>query len=258
MTDIYSQITIALQANADPSRAKLSLRYFPIQEGQTGDKFYGGNVPSTRQVAKQFASADDLTLTQLLTASYHEQRLCGLMIMRLQLDKALKTHDDDTVQNIKNLYKDNLDGVNHWDLVDESASSILGRILVYEAINFSNLAKFMAIPSYQDRANGFPTLDHLMFGSLWHKRISVISQFAFIKAGNLSVPLSVIQMHIDNSHHYIQKACGWVLREIGKNDKNLLDQFLIKNIKIIHSTCLSYALEKHSQEQKEYIRSLRN
>jgi 3-methyladenine DNA glycosylase AlkD len=73
----------------------------------------------------------------------------------------------------------------------------------------------------------------------------------------LGIPLSVCQFHISNKQHYIQKACGWVLREIGKTNRDLLDQFLIKNISSIHSICLSYALEKHTKYEEQAIKAQR-
>ncbi len=193
-----------------------------------------------------------------MQSNYHQQRLCGLTILRFKLDKALKDNDAETISLIWNTYMDNLDAVDHWDLVDESGDSILGRILVHNAIEAVGQVAFKARVDFKDPANGFPTLARLAYNdNIWHKRISIVSGFTFIKNHNLKLPLSVCAHHIDNKHHYIQKATGWVLREIGKHDKDLLDQFLKDHIQSIHSICLSYALEKHTKEEKVIIRSMR-
>jgi 3-methyladenine DNA glycosylase AlkD len=242
-----------LKANSNPERAEFSKRYFPPELGQKMDIFFGGTVPSTRQVAKKYIQSDFTIIQELLQSDIHEVKLCGLMILGLQLKKAIKVKDIKSINNIKQFYLDNNKAADHWDLVDESSNIVTDSILFFltdeELYNYTD---------FQDTNKNFQDLvDLAKQDSIWAKRISIISQFSVIKRGNLLLPLSICQFHINHQHHYVQKAVGWVLREIGKYDRRLLDKFLLKNIKIIGSICLSYALEKHTKEERAKIRSRR-
>jgi 3-methyladenine DNA glycosylase AlkD len=55
----------------------------------------------------------------------------------------------------------------------------------------------------------------------------------------------------------MQKAVGWVLREVGKKNRTALDTFLSSHIKQISATTLSYAIEKFSPDERKYWRQLR-
>lgn len=256
----YQLISQQLEALKNPERAVSWLKYFPrnAELGDRQDLFYGVSVPETRQIAKKYKDLDFVEIAKLLKSNYHEERLCGLVILRIQLDKSLKKADNQAIIQIKNFYIKHLPGVDHWDLVDESAGNILGRILVYLSIEKFSLEGFLKQDDFLDSYEFFTDLQKLASSSnIWHKRISIIASFAYIKKGNLDIPLSICKYHIKNKHHYIQKACGWVLREVGKNNKTKLDKFLIKNINHINSICLSYALQKHSKAEKDEIRGFR-
>ena len=54
---------------------------------------------------------------------------------------------------------------------------------------------------------------------------------------------------MEDEHHYIQKAVGWMLKEIGKRDKEILIDFLEKYHKKMPLLMLRYAMEKLSKEE---------
>ena len=60
-----------------------------------------------------------------------------------------------------------------------------------------------------------------------------------------------------HEHDLMRKATGWVLREIGKKGREALDTFLAENIASLSSITLSYALEKHSPEERRQWREER-
>jgi len=260
------KISEELNLLKNPKRAEFSINFFPRggEMGSRKDLFYGCSVPETRKIAKKYKDLSFVEIQKLLDSDFHEERLCGLMILIFQIEKAFNQNDQEKYREIRFFYTKNLEAVDHWDLVDTSAHKILGEVLVKDAIDFwekDGQKEFQKLDNFLNTAHGFPTLDFLAHSpNLWHKRVSIIVSFAFLKYGNLKIPLSLCQFHIQNKQHYIQKAVGWVLREIGKKDKKMLDAFLVKNIQNIqkiHSICLSYALEKHTPIEKDQIRNLK-
>jgi 3-methyladenine DNA glycosylase AlkD len=122
--------------------------------------------------------------------------------------------------------------VNNWDLVDSSAHKILGvwlvdksREVLYELARSENL---------------------------WERRISIISTFAFINRGDLEDALALAGALVNDGHDLIHKASGWVLREIGKKDQPVLEEFLLEHYKKMPRTMLRYAIERLPVERRRF------
>ena len=72
----------------------------------------------------------------------------------------------------------------------------------------------------------------------------------FLKFDEFEDTLALCERFLDHPHDLIHKACGWLLREIGKRDLELLRTFLNKFHKRMARTMLRYAIEKMSREER--------
>jgi 3-methyladenine DNA glycosylase AlkD len=137
-------------------------------------------------------------------------------------------------KEVVEIYLDNLDYVNNWDLVDISASNILGK--------------------YLHDINDFDLLYELSKSeNLWYKRVSIVATYYLIKNDILQVTLDLIDNLMVEKHDLMHKACGWMLRELGKKDINLLTDYLETNYIQMPRTMLRYAIEKYPEDIRKRI-----
>lgn len=227
-SDIKSEIL----AEADSEKALVLAGFFKTADGEygEGDKFLGLVVPKCRKIAGDHYLKLTLDqITKLLQSEWHEERQIALFMLVLRFSKS----DINGQTQIYNLFLDNTRYINNWDLVDCNAPQIVGRYI------FDH-------PSLQ------PTLDKLAKSDLlWDRRIAVISTFYFIVKGDPEPTMRIVEKLLVNQHDLIQKANGWMLREVGKqiNEKLLID-FLRSNYDRIPRTTLRYAIEKFSSSTR--------
>jgi len=91
--------------------------------------------------------------------------------------------------------------------------------------------------------------------SVWERRVAMISTFGFIKHGDASTALELATILAPDRHDLIQKAVGWMLREVGKRvDPALLVRYLDEHAAQLSRTSLSYATEHVTAEQRAHYR----
>ncbi len=224
------QVKTELKKLSDPEHAMKLQGFFKTGEGEygEGDIFLGVRVPDQRRIAKKYKNIPITDAIELLQSGIHEHRLTALFILTEQYNKG----DEEDRQRIVDLYLGNTAYVNNWDLVDSSAHKILGAWLVDKA---RDVLYEMAESE-----------------SLWERRISVISTFAFINHGDLADALALARALIDDGHDLIHKASGWVLREVGKKDQSALETFLLEHYEKMPRTMLRYAIERLPEERKRF------
>lgn len=232
-----------LAALVDEEKRRVLPRFFKTGKGEygEGDKFMGVTVPNIRSVAVKHLDVGMDVIDGLLASEWHEQRMCGLMIMVESCKRMTKkywtnVHTADETVSIRKTYFDfylsHTDKINNWDLVDLTAPTIVGEYL----INRSHAILYKLADS------------HL----LWDQRISVISTFAFIRRNDFHDIISLSERLLHHPHDLMQKAIGWMLREVGKRDKSQLVSFLDLHSHDMPRTMLRYAIEKFPEEERRH------
>ena len=218
-----------LRASARQGDAAFLQRFFKTGPGQygEGDRFLGVRVPATRQVSRQ---SDGLSLDEvqaLLHSPWHEERLLALLILVRRFERG----DLARRQKIYRLYLRQTRFINNWDLVDLSAPNIVGAWLLDQPRS--------ALDPLAQSAN------------LWERRISVLATLAFIRQGEFADTLRLCEGLLDEGHDLMHKACGWMLREVGKRDPGALEGFLQRHATRMPRTMLRYAIEKFPEPQRK-------
>jgi len=170
---------------------------------------------------------------ELLASPIHEERLIALLLLIRRFrpgTEAIRT-------DVYDFYLANTTYVNNWDLVDISAPEIVGEYL-------------------KDRDRG--VLSMLAASPLlWDRRISVIATFPLIKdLGEHEDTFAVADILLNDKHDLIQKAVGWMLREVGKRiSQEVEESFLRPRYRTMPRTALRYAVERFPEERRQaYLR----
>ncbi|OGM31039.1 hypothetical protein A2630_04910 [Candidatus Woesebacteria bacterium RIFCSPHIGHO2_01_FULL_44_10] len=237
---IAGDVSKALRAVATVERAKAGRWFFKTGIGEygEGDQFLGVTVPDQRKIAKQFKDLPLTEIEKLITSSWHEERLTGIFILIDQF----KRGDDAIKKAIYDFYISHTKYVNNWDLVDSSAGYIVGTWLDGQPDKMKVLTKLAKSKL------------------LWERRIAMISTLYFIvKKESVDEALTIIEILKNDNHDLIQKAVGWMLREVGKRvDEEVLTNFLDQNAATLPRTTLRYAIEKLTPSQRRHYLGLKD
>lgn len=232
------EIIKEIQSLASPTQAQIYKRFFKTGKGEygQGDYFVGVKVPLLRKIAKAHTQLALTEVKKLLTNNIHEIRFCALIILIQKYELATKQENHDDQKKIVLFYLKHTKYVNNWDLVDVSAVRIIGH---YTYHNMSFVKKLSALSKSTN---------------MWEQRISIVATHYFIKHKDFSLTLAFAKQNIKHKHDLMHKATGWMLREVGKQNKQVLDEFLHRYATKMPRVMLRYAIEKHSiEERKKYL-----
>ncbi len=235
------QLTLSLlrkqiQKEASSERAKNLSWFFKTGPGgyAEGDIFVGISVPQARQLAKKFRDIPFQEKKKLLQSKIHEERMIAVLMFLADFAKA----DDSLRKKIFRLYIQSTPYINNWDLIDISAGKIVGSTF-FPQINVPLLTKFAQSKS------------------LWKKRIAMLATSYYIARQEFSEPLRIATLLLHDDHDLIQKAVGWMLREVGNKSPETEKKFLKTVYTTMPRTALRYAIEKFPQaERVKYLKGL--
>lgn len=242
-----NQLYDSILAKQDPAQVEGLSHFFKTGKGQygEGDKFLGIKVPVTRDVVKQCwqtTSFDDLEVC--IASEYHEMRLAALLtLVQIFKHAGKRVPSSSSVipglsrnlqQQCVDFYLSHTQYINNWDLVDLSCYELLGtwfldkdRTLLYDLARAGK--------------------------TIWEQRIGMVSTMQFIRHGELDDTYAIADIFLDKSkplHDLLQKAVGWLLREVGKRDEQRLKDWLTTRYAVMPRTMLRYAIEKFPEEER--------
>lgn len=231
MVSNFNNLKKDLRKFVRPNKAKILMRFFKTGKGEygEGDEFLGLMTDETRSVAKKYFDLPLSDISKLLASKIHEERVTAVMILTRRFEKANLAGK----KEIYDFYFENIAGINNWDLVDGSAPLIVGGYLFLSGEPRKILYDFA-------KSN-----------DLWGKRIAMMATFYFIKQKDFNDALKVAEILVSDKKDLIQKAVGWMLREIGNRDIEVGEEFLKKFYKQIPRTMLRYAIEKFPEEKRQ-------
>lgn len=215
----------------NPDKAAFYPKFFKTGKGEygEGDIFIGITVPQIRQVVKKYETIATLSdIKPLMLDPIHEIRAAAIFIL---VNQFKKTNDPFIQKSIYDFYLQHTKGINNWDLVDGSAAQIVGAYL-YD----------------KDRSKLYALVQS---SNMWEQRIAIIATFYFIRKGDFTDTLQLATILVEHPHDLIQKAVGWMLREVGKRDVDILMQFLNTHYQTMPRTMLRYAIEKFPEPVRQ-------
>ena len=230
---MVKEIKEALQMLSIPEKAAFFPRFFKTGKGEygEGDEFIGVTVPDQRKISSAYYEKISLSnLEKILSSKIHEHRHCSVLMLVAKFEKA----NDEEKKEIITFYLKNLKHINNWDLVDSSCYKILGSFCYHseDDVILKNLANA---------------------DDLWQKRMAIVSTLYYIKKGKFSLTKHLVQKNLEYPHDLMHKANGWMLREMGKKNEQILLEFLENNYEKMPRTTLRYAIEKLDTEVRKAI-----
>jgi len=222
-----------LARHASKKKAKLLQSFFKTGPGEygEGDVFIGVIVPRIREIAKAYADLSLDEICTLLKSAVHEERLLALLILIIRYRRG----DVRLKQKIYRVYLEHTPHINSWDLVDLSCHHILGDFLV-------DKDKKALYRLGRSR-------------NIWKRRMAIVSTYNYIRKNVFEHTLNLARLLLEDQEDLIQKAVGWMLREVGKRDLSLEESFLKTYHKTMPRTMLRYAIERFPEAKRQrYLR----
>jgi len=232
--DVAKEGLARLRAIADPQKAAQVQKYF-----KESVRSFGVSSPEVRTVAKDlfqqikkdWTCADAVTLCDLLfpRPELEAKAIAALILARYKRDFPKALFGKVKSWLVRN-YLDN------WASVDIFCPEVMGTLL----------ARY---PDLVDQIK-----DWTCHPNRWVKRASIVSFLKLAKKEEHRVTIyEICRSHFPVTDDLIQKANGWLLREVGKRDTARLEQFLLTHGPAIPRTTLRYAIERFAESKRREL-----
>lgn len=225
---VVHEIRTRLRELGDTHKAQFLKRFFKTGPGEygEGDIFLGIRVPELRSLSREYKALTSVEILPLLLSPFHEERLFALLVFIREFSKG----DGPVQEEIYNLYRENMEFINNWDLVDISAPPVVGGFLKERSRK----------PLYRLAESK----------NLWERRIAILATLTFIRQHQFEDTLKISGILLHDREDLIHKAVGWMLREVGKRDAECEESFLKEHYREMPRTMLRYAIEKFSPSRR--------
>ncbi|MCX4706167.1 DNA alkylation repair protein [Streptomyces sp. NBC_01373] len=219
-TGALKKLRSELRDHAEPNvRVQLVRVLSPAED----DELLGVRVPVMRELARQYRQLPLEDVDVLLHSRVHEERFAGLLVLAEQV----RTAPAADRKALADFYLARTDCVDNWDLVDGSAHVVLGPWLL------------------DGPSDALDVLDELAGSAwLWDRRIAVLATLTLIRAGRFEPTFRLVLRLRRDPEPLIHKALGWMLREIGRRDEQLMVDFLDRNLAELPRITVRYATER--------------
>jgi 3-methyladenine DNA glycosylase AlkD len=239
---IYKPINLAektvntLSKNAKDDVARSQQRFFKANESL---KILGLNSAGQREIAKglykkvkgNWNTSQVMEFVNILI-SKPEQEAKSIAIIFLK--NYMDTLPPNTIEAIERWIFKNY--CNNWAIVDSLCLSIIAPLID----KYPHLIKRMVTWSDSD--------------NLWAKRCSIVSLIKSAKLGeNVDTILTMSRKFFNDTDDLIQKANGWLLRELGKSDMDRLEKFILEYGTAIPRTTLRYSIEEFPEDKRKQL-----
>ncbi len=233
---IQQEIVNRLQKLANRKTARTAQRFFPEKIACFGVRAADLRA-LCREVYKKVKPAFSIPQALELAESLFywpelECRSCGLLLLGFFHSGLKKPHLEKIKSWLKNGYLDN------WALIDTLCMEVLGPFFLKNPDRLRIIAEW----SKDD--------------SPYLRRAALVSLVKLTREQeNLDFIFRTLKLAVrDNKEEdLVAKAAGWLLREAGKTDRQLLENFLLSFGSKLPRVAVRYALEKFPPGRREYF-----
>jgi 3-methyladenine DNA glycosylase AlkD len=93
--------------------------------------------------------------------------------------------------------------------------------------------------------------------NMWERRTAIVSTAYFIRQGDVTDTFKLAELLLEDPEDLIHKAAGWMLREVGKHDRQKLFSFLDQYAATMPRIFLRYTIEHLDKEQRDHYLSMK-
>jgi 3-methyladenine DNA glycosylase AlkD len=228
------RLRVSLQIAGDPRRAVSEAAYLKSEL-----QHFGTAVPQVRRVAKIWLRAhpqlhhDQLVavVDALWLEPIHELRLCAVELL-LASPKLLGVADLPWLESL-------LRRCGTWALLDALASDGVGRIVRADTAALAVLDRWVGDPDF------------------WIRRSAVLALRPSLRDGHqLERFLTYADLLLPEREFFIRKAIGWVAREVGRRQPEVISSWLRRNMAGMNMVTLREAA-KHIPDGDELLTAYR-